>query len=48
MHIKVHTDEELDNVTDVWRTLEVQLRIHIAENQLDINNKASIFHIWNF
>ena len=48
MHVEMHTDEKLDNVTDVWRTFEVQLIKHIAENQLDINDKASIFHIWNF
>ena len=36
----MHTNEKLDNVTsvplisDVWRTFEIQLRLHIAETSI--------------
>ena len=40
MHIEIHIDEKLDKVTivllisDVWRSFEIQLKIHITEKSI--------------
>ena len=40
MHIEMHIDEKLDKViivlliSDVWRSFEIQLRIHITEKSI--------------